>query len=76
MKRPILTMFVVMVVCLLTAFAATAAIAWDVAADFSETANPNSPWAFGWTDTGGSFTAFPTIGDFYFGYHGDKHQNR
>jgi len=40
-----------------------------VAADFSETANPNSPWAFGWTDSGGVFKAFPSIGDWYAGYH-------
>jgi len=70
MKRQVLTVFVLMAVCLLTAFAATAAMAWNVAADFSETANPNSPWAFGWTDSGGVFTAFPSVGaDWYGGYH-------
>jgi hypothetical protein len=70
MKRQVLVVFVVITVCLLTAFAATAAMAWDAAADFSETANPNGPWAFGWTDTGGVFTAFPSLGaDWYGGYH-------
>jgi len=37
--------------------------AWDVARDFSKTANPTGPWSYGQTPTrGGAFTAFTQTG--------------
>ena len=64
-----LASLIVLVLCLtLGSSAAVVAVTWDVAADFSETANPNAPWAFGYT-SGATFTAFPSIGDWYAGYH-------